>query len=70
LDRRLLVLGLCCMALGLGLILTPLFLPVFSPWICQPLYWCGGTVMILGGFVVDVTVLMVVWPLLRRIGRG
>jgi hypothetical protein len=69
-NRRLLIFGLCCAALGLALTLTPLFLPVFSPRICQPLYWCGGTVMILGGFLVDVTLLRFAWPVLRRIGRG
>jgi uncharacterized membrane protein YbhN (UPF0104 family) len=48
------------MVLGLGLVLSPFVFHGFSPWIWRPIYWCGGTLMILGGFLVDLTILGVV----------
>lgn len=49
------------MALGMGMVLTPLALPIFSPWICQPFYWCGAIPLLFGVFVVDLAVLAIFW---------
>ena len=49
------------MALGMGMVLTPCALPVFSPWICQPLYWGGAIPLLFGAFVLDIAVLAMFW---------
>jgi hypothetical protein len=49
--------------------LTPAFLPVFSPWIWRPFYWCGAIAMLLGAFIVDVAVLAIFLRHFRRAWR-
>jgi hypothetical protein len=55
-----LLLGLSGLAIGLGLILLPLFVPSFPFWLWGTCYWCGGALMILGGFTTDVTLLYII----------
>ena len=64
---RQLIFGLFCMALGLELMLAPLYLLGFSHWIWEPFYWCGGILLILGGFAVDLTALASFWRYFWRL---
>jgi hypothetical protein len=62
-----LLLGLSGLAMGLGLILLPLFAPSLPFWLWGTCYWCGGALMILGGLAADVTLLYFILIILRRL---
>ena len=59
-----LLLGLSGLAMGLGLMLLPLLVPSLPFRLWRTCYWCGGALMILGGFTTDVTLLYII---LRRL---
>jgi hypothetical protein len=57
--------GACCITIGLGLVIFPLFLPLFDPQIWRPFYWCGSVTLLLGGCIVDATVFAILWRFFR-----
>ena len=62
-----LLLGMSGLAMGLGLILLPLFAPSLPFWLRETCYWCGGALMILGGLAADATLLYFILIILRRL---